>query len=117
MDLISNKYMDVLIDFLIAIIPYIYISVETIPYIIANYFDNKITKIITSISNQLTALDTIHIVNIYIAKSSLHNFTVPNIYTKSKLIKLCKCSYPDDPLLRQYFPYLNLYLLLYIFIL
>ena len=77
-------------------------TIELLPNIFANFFDNKIKNIIQSI-NDIKYKIPIYIIPLYnTAKSYFLNFKSPSSYEISILVKICKSSYPhNDSLPKQ----------------
>ena len=77
-------------------------TIELLPNIFANFFDDKIKNIVQSI-NDIKHKIPIYIIPLYnTAKSYFLNFKSPSSYEISILVKICKSSYPhNDSLPKQ----------------
>ena len=77
-------------------------TIELLPNIFANFFDDKIKNIVQSI-NDIKHKILIYIIPLYnTAKSYFLNFKSPSSYEISILVKICKSSYPhNDSLPKQ----------------
>ena len=71
-------------------------TIELLPIIFVNFFDDKIKNIVQSI-NDIKHKIPIYIIPLYnTAKSYFLNFKSPSSYEISILVKICKSSYPHN---------------------